>query len=169
MNTFSTELPAILYTRPRNDPAADWREVEQGPGIFRLGEDEEAGVRLRNIGDSELAQFINEVSELDTLVMLNLSENRSITDSGLAKLAQLKQLKYLNLSSCSITNTGLQALRELIHLVQLDLSYCNRITDQGMKALKNLPNLTALNLQGSTKVTMAGIARIRRAGLVIKK
>jgi len=169
MSTFSTELPAILYTRPRNASAADWREVEQGPGIFHLGEDEEAGVRLRNIGDGELEQFINEASELDALVMLNLSENRSITNEGLDKLARLKQLKYLNLSSCSINNTGLQALQELTRLVQLDLSYCNRINDQGVKSLRNLPNLTFLNLQGCTKVTMGGIARIRRVGLVIKK
>ncbi len=164
-----TGLEAIVYTRDPSSPGSDWREIERGPGIIRLEEGVEAGVRLRNIGDAELAQFIEEARELTPLIMLNLSENRSITDEGLDSLQALDRLKILNLSSCSITSTGMQALKTFTRLVQLDLSYCNRINDQGLKVLKALPNLASLNLQGCSKVTNAGAARIRRPGLVIKK
>jgi hypothetical protein len=169
MDILSTELPAIIYARPRRNPTQDWREIQQGPGVFHLDEGEETGVRLRNIGDGELEQFVNEASALGSLVMLNLSENRSITDEGLEKLAQLKGLKILNLSSCSITSTGMQFLKDLPHLVQLDLSYCNRINDLGLRVLKNLPNLAVLNLQGCSKVTNGGVSKLRRPGLEIKK
>lgn len=164
-----TGLEAIIYTRDPGNPSGDWREIERGPGIIHLDEGAETGVRLRNIGDAELEQFVKEAGQIKSLVMLNLSENRSITDEGLESLQALDRLKILNLSSCSITSTGMLALKAFTRLVQLDLSYCNRINDQGLKVLKTLPNLAFLNLQGCSKVTNAGAARIRRPGLVIKK
>jgi hypothetical protein len=166
--TLSTSLEVVIYGR-KVASGMDWREVGMGPGIFHLDEWDEIGVRLHNIGDAELEQFIEEVMTLDGLLMLNLSENRSITDEGLETLTQLNRLKILNLSSCSITSTGMQVFKEFTHLTALDLSYCNRINDTGLKELKSLINLETLNLQGCSKVTTAGVSRLRRRGLTIRK
>lgn len=169
MSTFTTTFPAIVYARPRANPPAEWREIDLGPGIIHLPDGEEMGIRLRNIGDGELEQFVNEVQGLASLTMLNLSENRSISDEGMRSLPALSNLVILNLSSCGITNRGLEPLKELARLENLDLSYCNRLNDVGIKSLGGFLNLKRLNLRGCVKVTHAGAARLRRAGLLIEE
>jgi len=169
MPSFSTRLEAIIYIRPVSDPPADWQEFDRGPGIFRLPEGQETGIRLRTMGNDDLKQLIDEVKDLQSLVMLNLSENRGITDESLPLLKNLPRLAILNLSSCSITSSGLPHLAALTRLTDLDLSYCNRINDLGLKKLKSLTNLRTLNLQGCVKVSNAGAAFLRRPGLAIKK
>jgi len=168
MPEFSTKLEAIIYTRPVSTPAAEWREFDLGPGIFHLPEGEETGVRLRNIGDYELEEFIQDACQLKSLVMLNLSENRPLSDEGLKDIYKLEHLTTLNLSSCGLTNPGLEYVAKLTHLSNLDLSYCNRINDLGMKKLQALTSLTYLNLQGCVKVTHAAAVRLRRRGLTIR-
>ena len=168
MPSFSTRLEVIIFTRPVADPPADWQEFDRGPGFFHLPEDHQTGVRLRTMRDGELEEFIGEAEDLQSLVMLNLSENRGITDESLPLLKRLPHLAILNLSSCSITSTGLANLSDLAHLTDLDLSYCNRINDLGLKKLKGLVNLKTLNLQGCVKVSHAGAAHLRRPGLSIK-
>jgi hypothetical protein len=169
MPSFSTKLEVLIFTRPVSNPPADWQEFDRGPGIFHLPDGQQTGVRLRNVGDVELEEFVEEAGDLQSLVMLNLSENRAITDESLPLLKKLPHLAILNLSSCGITSTGLDNLAGLTHLTDLDLSYCNRINDLGLKKLKVLVNLKSLNLQGCVKVSNAGSAHLRRPGLVIKK
>ena len=166
--SFSSTLPVIVFTRPRQSEE-DWREVDRGPGIFHLSPDEEAGIRIRSIDDEMLETLVREMSSCEQVVSLNLSENRKITDQGVAHLKQLKYLVDLNLSSCGITNTGLEHVAVLSRLVRLNLSYCNRITDQGIRLLKPLANLRYLDLQGCIKVTHSGLVKIRRMGLTIHK
>ncbi len=165
----ATTLPVIVYARPCSDPPGEWRELDRGPGIIHLPEGEETGVRLRNIGDTQLEIFSREASPVDSLTMLNLSENRAISDDGLRALKALTRLTVLNLSSCGITSRGLEYLKELARLEQLDLSYCNRLNDQGLRFLSGLAALNNLNLRGCVKITHAGIARLQRSGLEIIK
>ncbi len=162
-----TKLEITGLARPKGQ--TDWRVIFEGPGTLELPEGEEIGVRLRMGNNETLATLANEFQGIPSLAMLNLSECRNIDDEGLECLVSLPQLRILNLSSVSLTNTGMQALRPLVHLTHLDLSYCNRITDLGVKHLRQLPNLANLNLQGCSKVTNAGAARIRRRGLEIKR
>ncbi len=169
MAGFATTLPAVLYTRLPGTPPGEWRELDRGPGIIHLPEHEETGARLRNIGDEDLEIFAREASGLASLTMLNLSENRAISDDGLRALKAFPRLTDLNLSSCGITNRGLECLKDLGSLERLDLSYCNRLNDQGLKALAGLRSLTYLNLRGCVKITHAGTARLRRSGLKIIK
>ena len=167
MTDFSTKLEAIIYTRPKSNPPAEWREFDLGPGIFHLPEGQETGVRLRNIGDQDLEEFIQDACNVQSLVMLNLSENRAISDEGLEDLHKLEHLVTLNLSSCGLSNLGIEYLAGFNHLTHLDLSYCNRLNDMGLKKLRDLPSLTYLNLKGCVKVTTAGAVRLRRRGLTI--
>lgn len=165
--TLTTAFEITVFARPAGAPGVDWRELDRGPGLIHLPDGEELGVRVRGFYDEELEKLINELSGLQQLVMLNLSENRNISDNGLRSLHRLTNLQILNLSSVGLTNAGMAHLSVLSRLENLDLSFCNRITDPGLKALRSLPNLTTLNLQGCVKVTTAGVARMRRSGLNI--
>jgi hypothetical protein len=166
-NYFS--LPVTLFTRLPNAPAADWVEVDTGPGTIRLPEGQEYGFRIHTIGDEELAALVKELAGLQPITYANLSENRKITDDGVELLKTFPRLTYINLSSCGLSNEGLAHLPAFTHLTTLDLSYCNRLTGPALKHLRTLPNLQYLNLQGCIKITNGDVARFKKRGLTINK
>jgi len=160
----------MVFCRPAklaSGTSVDWRELDRGPGIIRLPPGEEASLRARNLDDDLLYLLVSEIKDCPAITGLNLSENRGVTDEGLAHLIHLPQLTYLNLSSCSLTNHGFVHLLGLSALQYLDLSYCNRITNDGVVQLKALRRLTYLNLQGCVKVNNGSISKLRRRGLTI--
>ncbi|MHB0924797.1 MAG: leucine-rich repeat domain-containing protein [Bellilinea sp.] len=169
VQTFEIDLPVTVYTRPLNEPAADWTEFDQGPGRFEIPAADEINLRAKNIDDEDLYTLVKAVSGLASLTSLNLSENRKITDLGLSRLAALPGLTRLNLSSCSISNQGLAHLTALKNLEHLDISYCNRITDEGLRFLKSLNRLAFLDIQRCVKTSHAGVKKIERRGLVIHR
>lgn len=158
-----------ILTRPL-DVGTDWHSWDEGEGFFSvpLGADE-YGIRVHNIDDADLYRLVKAVSGWDGLVLLNLSENRNVTDKGLAYLSQLPKLRYLNLSSVSISNAGTNHISQLSQLEELDLSFCNRLNDVGLRPLKSLKRLRKLNLQGCIKVKNSGVRMIESKGLEIKK
>ncbi len=163
-----TELELwVLHRRPggRDDT---WYELDRGPGILHFPEGDEIQVRARLKDDAELLALVRELEGLTQVVYLNLSENRSVTDDGLKKVTALKNLQYLNLSSCDLSNKGLAYLESFPRLIWLDLSFCNRITDPGLKFLKKLNNLQYISLQGCVKTTHGGIVRLTRPTLEVK-
>lgn len=164
---FSSSLPIIILTRPAGQPGVDWHEIDRGPGYFNVPADEEIRVRVKSIDDDGLVEVVNELKEVAALRFLDLSENRNITNDGLARLHNLPQLTGLNLSSCTLTSTGLEHLRALTNLAYLNLSYCNRLTDQALKTLEAMHSLTFVDLQGCLSITKGGLARIRRKSLTI--
>lgn len=165
----TTSLPIIVYSRPNDLKTSEWRELDFGPGLILLPDNEEIMIRVKNIDDDDLAVLIKEINDIDPITGLNLSENRKITDRGLVYLQPLKGLTYLNLSSCDLTNAGLDNLVPLTHLQELDLSFCNRINDQALRIIPKFTHLQVLGLQGCVKITHAGSAKIRRQGLTIKR
>ena len=89
---------------------------------------------------------------------------------SLEHLGQLKQLRHLDLSVCSlITDAGLEHLRNLDNLQHLNLSRCSLITDAGLEHLCNLDNLQHLDLSDCNLFTWRGIvcilARIRHLNI----
>jgi Leucine-rich repeat (LRR) protein len=169
-NGFMTTLPVWVFCRPRQPASGarvDWRELDQGPGIIRLPAGEEASLRIKNLDDDLLRRLVSEIQGCAAITGLNLSENRGITNQGLAYLVHLPQLTYLSLSACSLTNRGVTHLLALSSLQYLDLSYCNRLTNDGVKQLKALRSLTYLDLQGCVKVNNSSLSKMRRDGLSI--
>jgi len=166
-NTFTTQLPIQVLSRPVGEAKVDWQELNTGPGYITIPGEVEVMVRAKGINDAELEDLTGQLAGIQNLSGLNLSENRNITDTGLVYLRALPGLTTLNLSSCSLTSTGLAALKSLPRLTHLDLSYCNRLTDAALKHLRGLPDLEYLNLQGCVKITHGGMARFKRRGLVI--
>jgi internalin A len=75
-----------------------------------------------------------------------------VTDADLAKVAQLRSLKKLDLSHTKITDAGLEHLKPLQNAVELNCHYAESLTEDGVAHLKGWKNLEHLNLCG-TKVT----------------
>ncbi len=163
---FSSALPVVVLARPAGQEL-DWQELDRGPGYFHVPAGQEIRVRIKGIDDVALAELAGELQGVPALRFLDLSENRNITNEGLARLKTLPQLTGLNLSSCSITNTGLQHLTDLRQLAYLNLSFCSRLSDPALKTLEAMKNLTYVDLQGCLGFTNGGFARVRRRNLTI--
>ena len=166
---FSSTLPIVIFCRPADQPTEEWKELDRGPGYFNLPEGQEVMIKVKQIDDDDLCQLSQNLAGYKMITFLDLAENRKVTDDGLECLKTLPQLVYLNLSSCDITNTGLPYLLELQRLRVLNLSYCHRLTDIGLRTLKGLPYLVFLDLQGVLKITKAGMSKIQKAGLTIRR
>ncbi len=164
--TFSSTLPIIVYTRLAQ-AGEDWQELDRGPGYFVVPPGHEVRVRIKSIADEDLLLLVEELRNVAALRFLDLSENRNVTNEGLARLRGLPQLTGLNLSSCSITNTGLKQLGSLPDLAHLNLSYCNRLSDEALKILEGIHQLRYVNLQGCLSITRAALSRVRRRSLEI--
>jgi hypothetical protein len=167
--TFSSRHEIQVLVRPEGYGLESWRELDRGPGYFRIDPGLEVAIRIRQCDDETLQEIFEEIRPCGSLTYLNLSENRKVTDVGLQGLTHFSHLIELNLSSCDITDDVFHTLRKLTGLRNLNLSFCNRITDTGLKTLRDLRNLVYLDLQGCSRITRAGLAKLDRADLTIHK
>lgn len=165
---FSSTFDIEVYIRPA-DGQQDWQVFDHGPGIFHIPPGHEVMVRVRRMDDHLLRELVSELTGLPFLTTLNLSENRNVTDTGLAHLHPLTHLTSLNLSSCGITDSGLAHLCALPHLESLNLAYCNRLTDACLKHIRAMPRLRYLDLLGCLSITHAGLSRLGRRDLTIHR
>jgi len=86
---------------------------------------------------------IKPLSDLKELKELDLSHT-SITDSELAHLSRLRNLEYLRLQDTPITGAGLQYMSNLKSLKELDLRK-TQVDDAGLAYLSKLTNLEKLS------------------------
>jgi Leucine-rich repeat (LRR) protein len=69
-----------------------------------------------------------------------------ITDLGLAKLAKLKKLRYLDVSGAQITPAGIEVLRGMPQLERLSLWNCTALDDSAADVFASIPGLANLDL-----------------------
>jgi hypothetical protein len=163
---FSSTLPIFVLIRPEGS-GLDWQDLDRGPGYFEIPADFEVRIRLKSSNDEDIRILVQELEEVQALRFLDLAENRNVTNVGMARLKSLRQLTGMNLSSCTISNNGLVSLRQLPYLAYLDLSYCNRLEDNALKTLEAMRSLTYVSLLGCLRISMGGLARVRRKNLEI--
>jgi len=84
-----------------------------------------------------------------------------VTDEGLKSIAQMPNLRKLQLEGANITDAGLKHLSGLKNLTDLILNN-TKVTDAGMEAVSQIPKLQNLTLFG-TKVTETGVGTLKRA------
>jgi len=89
-----------------------------------------------------------------------------ITDLGLAKLARLKKLKFLDLSGAQLTPGGLKVLESLPQLERLSLWNCKALDDSAAPVFAAIPSLTNLDLSDTaagdaTLQTLASLPRLK--------
>ncbi|MFM2169542.1 MAG: hypothetical protein RIS79_3913, partial [Verrucomicrobiota bacterium] len=94
----------------------------------------------------------------DKVASLDLARTK-VTDAGLAKLAQMKNLQELHLENTAIGDAGLDHLKGLSSLEYLNL-YNTKVTDAGLAKLSGLSKLKALYLWQSG-VTKTGVAALK--------
>lgn len=166
-NKFSTSLAVLVLTRPAGE--RDWQEFDRGPGYFTIPDGFEAGIKIKSINDADLKRLVEDLSGLTCLRMLDLAENRNVTDEGLKTLPLLAQLTELNLSSCYISNDGMPFVAELPRLKRLNLAYCSRLSAASARSLRKMTRLEYLDLLGCLNFNQNGVAKIERHGLEIHK
>ena len=123
----------------------------------------------------------NDIQHLPITLKSISSFGSEITDAGLAQLARLTSLYYLNLYKCQqITHAGLRSLANLklthlilgdatdqwlkylshMRLVELCLGNCTQLTDAGIKYLSHMP-LKILMLKGCRLLTDESMSVIK--------
>jgi Leucine-rich repeat (LRR) protein len=131
--------------------------VLDGPsayGLAKLPKLKRLVIWFRNDPDPGLA-FIGKLSQLEEL---EISSNYWVTDAGLEHLANLTQLKSLEIYPSKITDKGVEKLAHLrLQNLHLDGS---RITDESLRGLEQMP-LFFLWVR-NTWVTNEGIQRLRK-------
>ena len=168
----STEMDIMLYTIPCEAVSSrwlDWQEYDRGPGIFYIPTDVYLGVRAQGLHDADIRKVVDELKDVENLRYLNLTENRGITNDGMAAVGSLRQLRYLNIGACDINNQGMDFLPGLVNLEYLNLSYCNRITEKTAPYVQKLPKLKYLDLQGCIKINNGGLKKFEKKSLTIYK
>ena len=128
---------------------------------------------LTNIAEGSnfvMANFVNVVpfnnSSLQALKSINEQlavlklTNLPINDIDIKIVADLKNIKKLNVENTLITDNGLDYIKQLSQLEQLNL-YGTNISDEGIIQLADLKNLSVLYLW-KTKVTLNGIEQFKK-------
>jgi Leucine-rich repeat (LRR) protein len=85
-----------------------------------------------------------------------------VTDTDLDRLAELADLRVLDLSYTDITDLGLERLKPLPGIVDLNLAYAELVTDAGLANLKGWRKLERLDLRG-TKFNDASVEHLNEA------
>ena len=98
------------------------------------------------------------LADLPDLRSLNLAGS-AITDDILAAITDLSKLQTLNLEATAVTDNGLLIVSNLPSLEQLWLANTS-VTDEGVQCLARLSRLKGLSLEG-TQVTEVGMRRLK--------
>ena len=113
-------------------------------------------LRGQNLTDDGLAV----VARLKNVVWLNLRDTK-ISDAGLAHLKGLTTLQRLHLERTTITDQGVAQLTGLANLEYLNL-YATNVTDKSLSHLKGLKKLRRLYVW-QTKVTKTGADQLKES------
>lgn len=90
-----------------------------------------------------------------------------ITDFGVAKLANLKKLRYLNLSGSVVTGAALKTLAALPNLQRLSLWNADGMNDSAASGFQSLHSVTSLDLSNTgigdrTLMALATLPHLQR-------
>ena len=107
---------------------------------------------LSKVNDAGLLHL----ESLPRITVLELGNNRAITDEGLVHLRKLKKLETLYLYRSSVTGSGLRHIADLPNLTALQLNWAP-LTDDGLEEIQHMKNLKALVLE-DTQITDDGLA-----------
>lgn len=100
---------------------------------------EHISYKKSNIEDDEFHSLKNYATDKKiSILYLDLSGNKRITDKGLEYLANFTTLESLNLSFCAISDIGLKSIANLKNLKSLNLTGCRNITADGIASLNQV-------------------------------
>jgi hypothetical protein len=151
-----------LPVRAQENGAAAQEKIEQLGGTVRaIAQDTDEKEIAFHLSGTELNdEGLAAVAQVENVVWLNLAGTQ-ITDAGLAHLADMASLRRLHLEKTSIGDSGLSHLSGLENLEYLNL-YGTKVTDAGLEHLAPLTNLQKLFLW-QTEVTAEGARTLQQA------
>ena len=118
------------------------------------------GIGRCRVGNERLQEVISTLEDLEAIVDVILRSS-AVTDQGLAPLAQLPKLKFVNLANCQIDGSGLDCFAEHPALESLQLAgTC--LNDEGLMKLADAPELNSV-VVFDTKVTPEGVEAFQTA------
>jgi len=103
---------------------------------------------------------IAHVAQLTELRSLDIGGNK-LTDAGLSQLAKIKSLEELDLQGEHITDAGMGHIGELTNLKSLRFGEAMMITDQGMAKLAALQSLESIDFE-LENATIAGLNHLNQ-------
>ncbi|MHC4200659.1 MAG: hypothetical protein ACYSU0_11760, partial [Planctomycetota bacterium] len=118
------------------------------PGLF---------LRRARLTDEGLAAF----KDLPDLAMLWLRHKSGLTAKGLAHLAHLPNLRFMDLYGLDADEEALAQIGRIRSLEELELGSWKKLTDAGLAKLRNLANLRRLELGSCRKLTGVGFRHLR--------
>ncbi|HEX4613383.1 MAG TPA: hypothetical protein VH092_34680 [Urbifossiella sp.] len=155
------EFPEVIQPRwaPWNGCVDGWLAVD-GVLSGRLGEiPESPWLNAILFGDEPADKDLEALTRFPILMGLSMAAS-SLSDEGLARVARLNSLTFLDLaySQSGIVDDKLKLLAPLTNLTTLRLMNTDA-ADDGLKHLAALPNLTDLDLY-RTRVSNAGLKHL---------
>lgn len=104
-----------------------------------------------DVTDKDLAAL----AEMKNLRFLDVSHNPNVNDAGVAALAGLDNLLRLDLTATNVTGQGFKGRADMVSLEHLTLTDCP-VNNESLAAIPRYPKLTQLFLD-NTAVTDAGL------------
>jgi hypothetical protein len=126
--------------------------------VVAVGDVESVRLIKTSVTDSGLGK-LKELKNLTEFEYLGPRAPDRLTDAGLTHLAAITSLRALSLAETDVTEAGTQHLKGLTNLQSLAIMR-SPVTDEALKHLEGLTNLVSLNL-ASTKVTDAGLEHLK--------
>jgi hypothetical protein len=136
---------AVDATDSRITPCRHLNESEWDALLGAMREHRLSRLEASTVTDSILAR----IAQLDHVTSLSLSGSRSLTDAGILLLAGMPQLKHLNLTDTNATDRGLEVLRQLPNLETFEMTWHRGITDAGVAQLKWCDRLERVDVMGT--------------------
>lgn len=134
------------------------------------GIEELTELRQLELNDSQITgEGLQLLKGLKRLVALRLFCGKKITDKAVENIADLKQLRELDLRVLDdgqyeqLTDAGVEHLKGLTELQKLSLSG-HIITDAALKYLKGMKKLEYLDLNVNKKITGSGLEYVNGLG-----
>jgi uncharacterized membrane protein len=113
-------------------------------------------VNEENSGLKATADLPPEPFRLTSVV---LTDNKQVSDAGLAAFKDCKNVTHLNLGGTPVSNAGLAHFKDCKNLTALWLHH-TQVSDAGLVHFKDCKNLTSLHL-ACTQVSDAGLAHFK--------
>jgi WD40 repeat protein/predicted Ser/Thr protein kinase len=106
------------------------------------------------------------IAELTQLKTLQLASNRALTDASLVTVARLTDLENLYLDGVSITDAGLKNLQTMSKLKSISVAGTG-VTDQGLaRLIAQHPNLTEISLAQGTAASVMTLESLATARML---
>ena len=159
------KLNAEIYYDYQSVPTARGRAILQPPGpnwlIDLFGKEYFVEVVKVAVDNPHVnSETIALISRLPEITEVDFGSNTRITDSGLANLVGMDNLKRVCLDSDRITGAGLIHLNGLKRFSELWAS--GWITDASLEHISKLERLEVLNIAEAAQITDRGLAQIAK-------